>query len=48
MGKANATFTIFNLKNNYGWQDKTEVQVNKNPIEDLTPLAELLKGNKKE
>ena len=46
MGKANATFTIFNLKNNYGWQDKTEVQVNKNPIEDLTPLAELLKGNK--
>lgn len=47
MGKANATFTIFNLKNNYGWQDKTEVQVNKNPIEDLTPLAELLKGNKK-
>lgn len=48
MGKANAIFTIFNLKNNYGWQDKTEVQVNKNPIEDLTPLAELLKGNKKE
>ena len=47
MGKANATFTIFNLKNNYGWQDKTEVQVNKNPIEDLTPLAELLKGEKK-
>lgn len=47
-GKANATFTIFNLKNNYAWQDKTEVQVNKNPIEDLTPLAELLKGNKKE
>lgn len=46
MGKSNATFTIFNLKNNYGWQDKTEVQVNKNPIEDLTPLAELLKGNK--
>ena len=38
---------IFNLKNNYGWQDKTEVQVNKNPIEDLTPLAELLKGEKK-
>ena len=45
MGKANATFTIFNLKNNYGWQDKTEVDVRKNPIEDLTPLAELLKGN---
>lgn len=47
MGKANATFTIFNLKNNYGWQDKSEVEVRKDPIEDLTPLAELLKGEKK-
>lgn len=47
MGKANATFTIFNLKNNYGWQDKSEVEVKKDPIEDLTPLAELLKGGKK-
>ena len=47
MGKANATFTIFNLKNNYGWKDKTEVEVRKDPIEDLTPLAELLKGEKK-
>ena len=27
MGKANATFTIFNLKNNYGWSDKTEQEV---------------------
>jgi len=24
LGKANATFSIFNLKNNYGWKDKTE------------------------
>lgn len=47
MGKANATFTIFNLKNNFSWQDKTEVEVRKDPIEDLTPLAELLKGEKK-
>lgn len=47
MGKANATFTIFNLKNNYGWQDKMEMEVRKDPIEDLTPLAELLKGEKK-
>lgn len=47
MGNANATFTIFNLKNNFGWQDKTEVEVRKDPIEDLTPLAELLKGEKK-
>lgn len=47
MGKSNSTFTIFNLKNNYGWQDKTELEVKKDPIEDLTPLAELLKGEKK-
>ena len=26
-GKANATFTIFNLKNNYGWIDKQEQEV---------------------
>lgn len=24
IGKANSTFSIFNLKNNYGWRDKTE------------------------
>ena len=47
MGKSNSTFTIFNLKNNYGWQDKSELEVKKDPIEDLTPLAELLKGEKK-
>lgn len=47
MGKSNSTFTIFNLKNNYGWQDKTEMEIRKDPIEDLTPLAELLKGEKK-
>lgn len=46
-GKGNATFTIFNLKNNYGWQDKAEVEIRKDPIEDLTPLAELLKGDNK-
>ena len=38
---------IFNLKNNYGWQDKTEMEIRKDPIEDLTPLVELLKGDKK-
>lgn len=27
-GKANATFTIFNLKNNYGWKDNIEVEGN--------------------
>lgn len=26
MGKSNATFTIFNLKNNYGWKDQQEVK----------------------
>lgn len=25
-GKGNATFTIFNLKNNYGWKDKQEIE----------------------
>ena len=25
-GKSNAQFTMFNLKNNYGWQDKQEVE----------------------
>ena len=28
MGKANSTFTIFNLKNNYGWKDNIEVEGN--------------------
>jgi hypothetical protein len=28
MGKGNATFTIFNLKNNYGWKDNIEVEGN--------------------
>ena len=27
-GKSNAIFTIFNLKNNYGWTDKQEIQTN--------------------
>lgn len=27
LGKSNATFSIFNLKNNYGWKDKTESDV---------------------
>lgn len=38
MGKGNATFTIFNLKNNYGWRDTVEVD-NKN---ELSKLDELL------
>ena len=38
MGKANATFTIFNLKNNYGWRDSVEVNNNS----ELSKLDELL------
>ena len=42
MGKANSTFTIFNLKNNYGWKDQVEVK-NDN---ELSKLDELLKAVK--
>lgn len=43
------TAMIFWLKNRKAkeWREKQEVSVNTNPIEDLTPLAELLKGEKK-
>lgn len=35
-GVSNSTFTIFNLKNNFGWQDKTEIETtgSKNGIID--------------
>ena len=41
---------IFWLKNRQKdkWREKQEVAVSANPIEDLTPLAELLKGDKNE
>lgn len=38
IGKGNATFTIFNLKNNYGWRDQVEI---KNEHE-ITKVDELL------
>ena len=38
IGKGNATFTIFNLKNNYGWRDNVEV-TNKH---ELSKVEELL------
>ena len=44
-GKGNATFTIFNLKNNYGWQDKVEIETNK---QELSKLDELLQEIKKD
>lgn len=37
MGKGNAVFTIFNLKNNYGWKDQTEVK-NEHEISKLDEL----------
>lgn len=36
--KANPTFTIFNLKNNFDWKDKMEVEKT-----DMTKVDELLK-----
>lgn len=37
LGKSNSTFTIFNLKNNYGWRDSVEVTDNRelNKVEEL-------------
>ena len=32
MGKTNSTFTIFNLKNNYGWKDQVEINKEGNGI----------------
>ena len=42
MGKANSTFTIFNLKNNYGWRDSVEVTDNRelNKVEELLTKLE--------
>lgn len=41
MGKLNPTVSIFNLKNNFGWKDKTEIETNQNikvdnPYKNLT------------
>lgn len=46
--EGNVTAQIFWLKNRRKdkWREKQDVSIEKNPIEDLTPLAELLKGNK--
>lgn len=40
--ESNATGPIFNLKNNYGWKDKTEVDAR---VESVTPI---LGGNTKD
>lgn len=46
LAKKNPTMAIFLGKQYLDQKDKIE-NINKNPIEDLTPLAELLKGGKK-
>ncbi len=44
MGKANSTFTIFNLKNNYGWRDTVEVK-NDHEISKLDELLGAIKDD---
>lgn len=43
-GKANAVFTIFNLKNNYGWRDTFEVK-NDNELSKLDELLGAIKND---
>jgi len=40
-GKGNSTFTIFNLKNNYGWKDSIDAKVETN-VDNITPLINML------
>ena len=42
MGKANSTFTIFNLKNNFNWKDAVEVD-NSNAINKLDEILREIK-----
>jgi hypothetical protein len=44
MGKSNSTFTIFNLKNNYGWRDQVQVK-NDNEISKLDELLKEIKND---
>lgn len=44
MGKSNSTFTIFNLKNNYGWRDQVEVK-NDNELSKLDELLGAIKND---
>lgn len=42
-GKSNPTMTIFNLKNNYGWKDKTESDIS---IKELPkPILDVQEDN---
>lgn len=40
LGKLNPTVSIFNLKNNFGWKDKQEIETNQN-IKIDNPYKEL-------
>ena len=42
MGKSNSTFTIFNLKNNYGWKDVVETKQENGINTQITNIANLL------
>ncbi len=44
MGKGNAVFTIFNLKNNYGWRDQVEVK-NEHEITKVDELLSVIKDS---
>lgn len=44
IGKSNSTFTIFNLKNNYGWRDQVEVK-NDNELSKLDELLGAIKND---
>jgi hypothetical protein len=41
MNRINATSAIFNLKNNYGWKDKTETDVTTNGKDLPSPIISL-------
>ena len=41
IGKANSTFSIFSLKNNYGWKDSIDAKVETN-VDNITPLINML------
>ena len=47
MNKANSIFTIFNLKNNFGWRDTVEVKTEEETSK-LDELIEALKDVKKD
>lgn len=43
MNRYNPTFTIFNLKNNFDWKDKMEVEANKEQLEKVDELLSKIK-----